>query len=171
MPRSVVFQNIYFFFNWSILLLELTLGKTVAPSLVLVIVGCRRTPRFLIEIQTVIHKSVFVEKWKRACSPSSISSISTQTTRSRALVAHERIIYHTFSVSCPVSTTAVTVHAVCDIIVCLTASPLLIPVEVTGRCTPRLLLSLALVYVKALCILLSIVYEREDARCMIVVPC
>ena len=145
-----------------------TLGKTVAPSLVLVIVGCRGTPHLLIEIQTVIHEGVFVEKRKLAYSALSTSSVSAKTTRSRALTAHVRRIHHALSVSCPISATLVSIHAVHDVIICLAMPPFLIVVIVTCRCTPRFIVFTVLV--RTFGVPLLKVYEREDTRCIIVVP-
>lgn len=147
---------------------KLTLGKTVAPSLVLVIVGCCRTPELLIKTHTVVHKSVFVKKRKLACCSSAISSVSTQTTRSRALLAHVRGINDTFTVSRPLAATVVTIHAVCDVTVCLAMSPFLIFVIVTGCCTPRLVVFTVLE--GTFRVFHTIVNEREDAGCVIVVP-
>lgn len=146
---------------------RLTLWKAVAPSLVLVIISCRRTPGLLIELQTVIHKSVFVEKWKLAWTSSPVCAVGTQTTRSRALSAHIRRVNHTLSVSCPISAAAVTIHAICDVIVCLAITPFLIFVIVTGRCTPNLVVFA--IPGRAFCEFHPVVNEREDARCIIVI--
>ena len=145
----------------------LTLWKAVSPSLIPVIISCRRTPSLLIELQTFIHKSVFVEEWKLAWTSSPVCAVGTKTTRSRALFAHIRKVYHTLSVSCPVSAAAVTIHAICDIIVCLAITPFLIFVIVTGRCTPNPVVFVSLG--RTFCECHPIVNEWEDARCIIVI--
>ena len=94
--------------------------------------------------------------------------MGTQTTRSRALASHIRSIYHTFSLSCPVSAAAAKIHAVCDIVICLAMTPFPVSVKVTGGCTPHFVVFRA--NGRALREDLVIVNEWEDARRMVIVP-
>jgi len=94
--------------------------------------------------------------------------MGTKSTRSRALASHVRRIYNTFSVTCPFSAAVVKIPAVCDIVVCLAVTPLLVSVIITGGCTPYLVVFTA--SARAVREFHTIENKREHARCMVIVP-
>jgi len=112
------------------------LGKAVAPSLVLVIIGSSCTPRPLIKFQAVMNNPVLVEKRETARPSLAISTVGAQATTSRALGIHIFRTDDTFPFQCPFPAAAVEVHTICDVVIRLAVSPFVILVVVAGGCTP-----------------------------------
>lgn len=121
----------------NIIRLILTLREAVAPSGVPVVVRSRSTPHHFIIRQAVVDYSVFEEKWKTTLSSLSITTMCAKTTTSRTLVAHETSVCYTMASLRPVPTSVILVHAVDDVIICLTVSPFLVSVVVACCSTPR----------------------------------
>lgn len=149
--------------------LVLTFGKTVTPSLVLVVVCGRRTPSLVIKIHAIVYNSV-VEEERETASPSlSISTVRAQATASWAFNAHVSSVGDAISLYCPFPTTTMLVHAVHDVVICLTMTPLFILVVVVSGCTPMHVVLTALS--RAFGVVFTLVDERKDTGGVVGVSC